>query len=501
MQQICDPATRAGLESEGCCLPHFPERLGAINPVKGMEQSEIKLLALLGAGAFVLASTYTSINVALPDIQEEFDISLSALKWVSIIGAIMVASLSLCFGRVGDLLGRRRIYKLGIIVYTLGAGLTATSLSFPELMGFRVLMATGLAASNPLAGAIIAASVAPHRRGQAVGLFASFQAAGMLTGPTFGGILLDLFNWRAIFISYLCIGSVLALAQHFLLRGDEERRREAFDYLGALLLLIGYPSLLIGLSLGPGEGWGAPLTLFWFAVGAIGLISFGVRELHFDKPIFHFRFFRNATFCIAMFILVASSFVQNPLTLFSPLYLEKVLDLDGFTVGLVMMALPISTLIAGPIGGKLADRGDPLMIAGFGASITLCAVFIYSRLGIDGPLLFAAVALVLVGFGAGFFRPATQVAVYADADRSDYGALTAMLVLIQSLAGTLGTTIVAAISESRASADDAVAFTEGQQLAFTLLIPLLATAVVVAFLSPLRRRLSRPQPALAKEQV
>jgi hypothetical protein len=106
-----------------------------------------------------------------------------------------------------------------------------------------------------------------------------------------------------------------------------------------------------------------------------------------------------------------------------------------------------------------------------------------------------------VGFGAGFFRPATQVAVYADADRSDYGALTAMLVLIQSLAGTLGTTIVVAISESRASADDAVAFTEGQQLAFTLLIPLLATAVVVAFLSPLRRRLSRPQPALAKEQV
>jgi Na+-driven multidrug efflux pump len=92
--------------------------------------------------------------------------------------------------------------------------------------------------------------------------------------------------------------------------------------------------------------------------------------------------------------------------------------------------------------------------------------------------------------------------VYADADRSDYGALTAMLVLIQSLAGTLGTTIVVAISESHAaSATDAVAFTEGQQLAFTLLLPLLATAVVVAFSGRIRRRFARPRPALAKEQV
>jgi EmrB/QacA subfamily drug resistance transporter len=466
---------------------HFPHRLDALNPVKGMQESEVRLLGLLGAGAFVLASTYTSINVALPDIQDEFGISLSALKWVSIIGAIMVASLSLCFGRIGDLLGRRRIYRMGIIVYALGAGLTAVSVSFPTLMAFRVFMACGLAASNPLAGAIIAASVAPERRGQAVGLFASFQAAGMLTGPTFGGIILDLFDWRAIFIAYFAIGAMLAVGQHFLLKGNEERRREPFDYLGALLLVIGYPSLLIALSLGPGSGWGAPITLLWFAIAGVGLVSFGVRELHFEKPIFHFRFFRSATFCIAMFTLVAASFVQSPMTLFAPIYLQDVLDLKAFTVGIVMMALPISTLIAGPIGGKAADRSDPRVIAGFGAAMTLVAVFLYSRLGLEGPLVFAVVALILTGLGAGFFRPANQVAVYANADRNDYGALTAMLVLIQSLAGTLGTTIAVAISESKAGADSPAAFTEGQQLAFTLLIPVLAASVAVSFLGRARR--------------
>jgi MFS family permease len=188
-----------------------------------------------------------------------------------------------------------------------------------------------------------------------------------------------------------------------------------------------------------------------------------------------------------MFTLVVASFVQSPITLFAPIYLQKVLELDGFSVGLVMMALPISTLIAGPIGGRMADRYDARVIAGFGALITLAAVVIYTMLGVDGPLLFVAVALVLVGLGAGFFRPANQVAVYATADRADYGALTAMLVLIQSLAGTLGVTILVAISESRSAADTPQAFTDGQAFAFTLLIPLLAASVVVSFLGRSRR--------------
>jgi EmrB/QacA subfamily drug resistance transporter len=466
-----------------------------LNPVQGMEESEVRLLFLLGAGGYVLASTYTSINVALPAIQDEFGLSLSALKWVSIIGAIMVASLSLCFGRVGDLLGRRKIYRAGIIVYTIGAGLTALSPSFGMLMAFRVFMACGLAMSNPLAGAIIAATVAPERRGQAVGMFASFQAAGMLTGPTFGGILLDVFDWRAIFVAYSAIGAMLCVMQYFLLKGNEERRHEPFDYLGAILLLFGYPSLLIAMSLGPGEGWASPITLLWFGVAAIGLSSFVVRELKFEKPIFHFRFFRSMSFCVAMFTLIIASFVQNPVTLFSPIYLQKVLELDGFEVGLVMMALPISTLIAGPIGGRLADRYDARMIAGAGAFITLGAVLIYSRLGVEGPLLMVVVALVLVGLGAGFFRPANQVAVYANADRADYGALTAMLVLIQSLAGTLGITILIAITETRAAADTAQAFTNGQQLAFTLLIPLLVASVIVSFLGRTKRR--QPEPVVS----
>jgi hypothetical protein len=130
----------------------------------------------------------------------------------------------------------------------------------------------------------------------------------------------------------------------------------------------------------------------------------------------------------------------------------------------------------------MADKYNPRLIAGLGAFLTLLAVAFYSRLGIDTPLLLIIIPLSLVGLGGGFFRPANQVAVYADADKKDYGGLTAMLVLIGSLAGTLGTTITVAINESRVTGDDPVAFADAQSFTFTALIPLLIASVFVSLI-------------------
>jgi EmrB/QacA subfamily drug resistance transporter len=452
------------------------------NVLNGLSSEEVGLLFILGAGAFLLASTYSGINVALPHIQREFGISLSALKWVSIIGAIMVASLSLCFGRIGDLVGRKRVYKLGMLVYAVGAGLSATATSFPYLMVVRVIMATGLAMASPLAAAIMAATVAPERRGRVLGLFASFQAAGQLGGPTIGGFVLDLFGWRAIFLMNMALGFLLCIAQHFFLRGVEERRHERFDFLGAILLLFGYPSLLIALSYGPRSGWDSTITLFWFGVAAVGLTSFFVRELRYDQPLVRLRFFKSLPFCIAMFTLVIASFVQSPITLFTPLYLQKVLRVDPFTVGLLLLALPISTIIAGPIGGRLADKYNPRVIAAIGVFITLIAVFLYSRLGLTTPLLLVVPPLVLIGVGGGFFRPANQVAVYGSVPANDFGGLSAMISSLASLAGTLGTTVMVAVNETRTKGNDPAELASAQQFTFRTLLPLLAVSVFVSLL-------------------
>src|SRR4051794_16495122 len=181
----------------------------------------MKMLIVLGMGAFLLSSSLYGINVALPEIQAEFHVSLTTLKWASIIGSIMMASLSLCFGRVGDLLGRRRIYRLGIMVYAVGSGFAALATSFQMLMVFRVIMVLGLPMAYPMAAAIMASTVAPERRGQVMGLFATFTAAGALAGPTLAGFLVDTWGWRAVFLGNMTGGLILATIQFFMLKGNE----------------------------------------------------------------------------------------------------------------------------------------------------------------------------------------------------------------------------------------------------------------------------------------
>ena len=454
-----------------------------LKPLDGMTSEETRLLIVLGMGAFLLSGSLYGINVALPEIQREFDVSLTTLKWASIIGSIMMASLSLCFGRVGDLFGRRTFYRLGIIVYAVGSGMAALfAHSFPVLMVFRVIMATGLPMAYPLAAAIMAATVAPERRGQVMGLYATFTAAGALAGPTIAGFLVDTWGWRAVFFGNMTGGLVLVAVQQFTLHGHNERRHESFDYLGAILLLVGFPSLLLGLSSGSISGWLAPATLGWFALSATGLAAFIVQESRCRVPLFHLQFFRSAPFCVAMFTLVVGSFIQSPVTLFTPLYLDKVLSLSSLHVGLIMIALPLSTIFMEPLGGSLADRREPRIVASAGIFFSLVAVVFYSRLGVGTPALLVVIPLFLIGLGGAFLRPANQVAVYATVEREQYGALSALLTALGALAGALGATVTVALHETHAANSSAAEFARGQQFTFMVLIPLMMISVAVSLL-------------------
>ena len=205
-------------------------------------------------------------------------------KWVSIIGGIMMGSLSLCFGRIGDIIGRRRVYRTG--VFHLRAGLWALGHGDVVRAPHGDARDHGCRAGDgePAGGAIMAASSAPERRGQVLGLFASFMAAGQLTGPTMGGVVLDLAGWRAIFVFNMAMGCLLIVAQQLFLKGHDERQQQTFDLKGALLLLIGYPALLIGVSRGPHQGWDSTFTLLWFGIAIVGLALFFRHEARFSAP-------------------------------------------------------------------------------------------------------------------------------------------------------------------------------------------------------------------------
>ena len=158
-------------------------------------REERGVLVVTCLAAFLFFNSFGSISVALPIIQRQFGSSLAEIQWISLMGVVTISSLSLCFGRAGDLLGRRRIYKIGVSLYTLGSGLGSLSTSFSQLLSSRGVMAVGLAMALPMSAAILASSFDPNRRGQALGLFAAAIAVGRAAGPTIGGFLLHLWGW------------------------------------------------------------------------------------------------------------------------------------------------------------------------------------------------------------------------------------------------------------------------------------------------------------------
>jgi len=460
----------------------------SLNPLRGLGNQEVRLLVLLGAGSFMLMSNLSSINVALPHIQRDFETDLTTVKWVSIVGFIVAASLSLCFGRVGDIYGRTRVYRLGLAVYALGALFCTLAPTLATLIAARVVMAVGLGMASPLATAIIAASVAPERRGQIVGLFLSFAAAGQLVGPTVGGLVLSLTTWRGIFLVNFFLAVFLVLAQLLWLGANDKRQQGRLDLLGALLLLAAYPAFLIALSMGPRAGWSDGSTLAWFGAAVLGLMAFVWREVRYPAPLVSYRLLRSPNLGIALFLLAITAFVQNPITLYVPVYLQTVLELDALRVGVLMMVLPLSTLIAGPIGGRLADRFPPRLVAGAGVALLGLGVLAYAGMDASTAALLVVVPLVLSGVAGGLFRPANQVAAFATVRQEDYGSVSAIQTSLMMLAGTLGTTIAVAISESVASGTDAASFAAAQRITFLCFLPLLLAGVIVSVAAAKRGR-------------
>ena len=456
-----------------------------------MGREESRILVVVCLGTFFHIQSIGSINVSLSAIQKDFGVSLAAVQWIGLMGAITLSSLSLCFGRAGDLIGRRKIFCIGLTLYTAGAGFAAFSGSFTELLMSRCVMALGLAMAAPLAGAIIA-SVYPHQsRGQALGLLAAAIALGRTTGPTIGGLILQLWDWRAVFLANFLFGIPTCLTVYWILGGAEERRQGQFDFFGAVSLVIGFPSVLVALSLGAGSGWESPQVILWFGVAAAGLASFVWRELHVGDPLIKLGYFTNLSLATALVSLVLATLVFYPVSIFGPLYMRNVIGAAPFSVGLAMAALPLCATLLSPVSGHLADRFNARWVAMLGLGLIVFGIFLYGRLGVSSTMAWSVLVLSLVGAGVGLFIPANEKTTFAGVPRRDYGMLSALLISLGTGAGALGTAIAVALAEAvrqEAVVEEAVGFAHRQQFAFSALLPLAALAVVVTLAGKSRER-------------
>ena len=450
-----------------------------------MRRKELRILLVVCLGTFFHIQSVGSISISLSAIQKEFGATLAAVQWIGLMGAIMLSSLSLCFGRAGDLVGRRTIFKMGLALYTAGAGLAVVAGSFPQLLAFRFIMALGVAMAAPLAGAIIASIHGPESRGQALGWLAASIALGRTTGPTIGGLILHLWGWRAVFLANCIFGIATCLTLFMVLKGREERREVSFDFLGVVSLVIGFPSFLIALSLGPRLGWDALEIALWLGLAAGGMASFVWRELHAKAPLMNLSYLKSIPLVRSMLALVLATLAFYPVSIFGPLYMLNVIRASPLLSGFAMATLPLCTTLLSPLSGRLADRFNPRWVAALGLCIVFLGVFFYARLGEGSDLIWIILVLSSLGVGIGLFVPANEKAAFSTVPSRDYGMLSAMLTAFGTGSGALGTTVAVALTEvakkSRISSD-AAGFAYDQQFAFSWLLPVAALAVLVTII-------------------
>jgi EmrB/QacA subfamily drug resistance transporter len=372
----------------------------------------------------------SSVNVALPSIGRDFGMSAVMLSWINIAFLLSAATLSIPFGRLGDIYGRKRIYMMGVFVFTIASVLIALSTSGMMLIACRA--AQGFGASMIFAtGSAILLSVYPAReRGKVLGIVIAAVYLGLSSGPFFGGIITQQLNWRFIFWMNLPMGLILLSVIFFMLKGDwAEAKGARFDLAGSLVLGLSLLATMYGFSKLP-EGY----AFYLLAAGLAGIVVFVILELRLKDPLVDINLFRyNAVFtfsCVAALINYAATFAVAFLL---SLYLQQIRGFSPQNAGVLLVVQPLVQAVLSPMAGRLSDRIEPRTVASIGMGMTLIGLVLLAFIGPVTPIYYVAGCLAFLGIGFALFVSPNTNAIMSSVERRIYGVASAIVGTMRQL--------------------------------------------------------------------
>ncbi|MDT0379168.1 MFS transporter [Streptomyces sp. DSM 42041] len=420
-----------------------PQPAPAVSPSTRRKGGSGTALLVIASCQLMVVLDITIVNIALPHIQTSLGFSTEGLSWVINAYTLTFGGLLLLGGRSGDILGRRRMFVTGVVLFVVASLLCGLAQNPWELLAARSVQGMGGAIASPTALALIATTFTEGpERNRAFGVFAAVSAGGGAIGLLAGGVLVEWLDWRWIFFVNVPIGLLIAFATPRVIR-ESERRPGRFDVIGALTSTLGMVSLVYGFIRASEDGWRDPVTLAAFAVAVVLLSVFLLVERRSRQPITPLRMFRdrNRAGTYAMMLCLAAAIFG--MFFFLTLYVQNVLGFGPLAAGLAF--LPVSAVIA--VGAALASQllprtgPKPFMVVGglFAAAglswLTLTDIDSTYAGSVLGPML-------LFGFGMGMeFVSLTLMAVSGVAERES-GAATGLLNASQQVGGSLGLSIL-----------------------------------------------------------
>ena len=407
------------------------------------------VLAAAAIGVYSTVIDMGIVNIALPTITAHFDASLTAVQWIVLIYLVIISAILLPIGSASDRFGRKRLYVIGFLLLSGGAALAAAAPSLPWLFGARAIQAVGAASVQGLSMAIAVAVFPPQERGRALGLMATVVALGAVTGPPIGGVLVDAFGWRAVFLVNTALAPLGALFALVALKdaaiGTPSAQGGKTDWAGAVTSSTALVSVLLVFSRGSEVGWTSPFVLAFAAIAIVSLALFIAAELRAEHPMIDLALFRRSAFTlggIAGWLVFASA---SAYVMVTPFYLQGVLEYRPREAALIMTPTAFVLAVTGPIAGRLSDKLGPRIPATAGAIIVAAGFVGFSFAGTETPFYVISLAAASLGLGMGLFQPSNNSSVLSAVEASRYGVASAFLTLVRNLGQVTGVVLAAAL--------------------------------------------------------
>jgi EmrB/QacA subfamily drug resistance transporter len=441
--------------------------------------------------SMLLSSLGTSIaNVGLPTLAQAFNASFQQVQWIVLAYLLAITTLIVSAGRLGDILGRRRLLLAGILLFTVASVLCGLAPTLWLLVAARAAQGLGAAVMMALTMAFVGETVSKARTGSAMGLLGTMSAVGTALGPSLGGVLIAGSGWRALFLINVPLGMLALFLASRYLPVDRQGPKTAgarFDSLGTLLLALTLAAYALAMTVSGHDGRGGfgALNMALLLAAALGAGLFVLTQSKTASPLIRLAMFRDPALSASLAMNVLVSTVMMATLVVGPFYLSRALGLAAALVGLVLSTGPVIAAFSGVLAGRLVDRlGAPLtriagliaMAAGAMALSVLPAMF-----GVAGYI--AAIAVLTPGYQ--LFQAANNTAVMVDVRADQRGLISGMLNLSRNLGLVTGASVMGAVFAFAAGVADITAappeaLAAGMRTTFVVAAMLVAVAIAIA---------------------
>jgi EmrB/QacA subfamily drug resistance transporter len=391
------------------------------------------------------------VNIALPTMSKKLNVTMGSIEWVVTSYLIVISASILFWGRLGDIIGKVRVFQIGLIIFTIGSLLCGLATNITLLIISRCIQAIGAAGYMATNQGIITHVFPPNERGRALGITGTFVALGTLVGPPLGGFIVSLVSWKYIFLINLPIGIITFFLAIKVMPKSKEAKEIKLDIMGTVLFAISIISFFFTFSNGDRIGYTNPIIITALIITIVSIICFIKLEKKIENPLLDLSIFKNSLFSISIICALISFLTIGSNNIIQPFYLQDVLGLSPDISGIYMMIYPVILAVIAPLSGYLSDK--------IGSEILTLLGLIFMMIGLGGmatitentAITYYIVSVAIMALGNGLFQSPNTSLVMSTVPKNKLGIAGSVNALVRNVGIVVGVSLATTILYNRMS--------------------------------------------------